>query len=97
MSAKLLSWNIFKRIGIAVLVVVLLFCGVYTGLLSSMEIAPIDGGFYFLVSQDVRVEAGAEFTKLEGGAGYVLEEDGTHYVAISVFLNRESAQSVQKR
>ena len=52
--------------------------------------------FYFLVSQEESVEAGAEFVKLEGGAGYVLKRDGQVYVVLSVYLREQDALAVQE-
>ncbi len=50
--------------------------------------------FYYLVREEENVEVSAEFAKLEGGAGYLLEEEEGQYVALSVYLNEEDAQAV---
>ena len=57
----------------------------------------INEEFYFLISDDTHIEASAELVKWDGGAGYLLEEGGTRYVAITVFMDRASAEIVQQR
>ncbi len=52
--------------------------------------------FHFLVSEEKSVEAGAEFIKLEGGAGYVLRYQDKDYVVLSVYLSQKDAESVQE-
>lgn len=52
--------------------------------------------FHFLVSEDTRVEASAEFVKLEGGAGYLLRENGRDYVVLAVYLEKTDGLSVQE-
>lgn len=52
--------------------------------------------FHFLVSEDTRVEASAEFIKLEGGAGYLLRENGRDYVVLSVYLEKADGLAVQE-
>ena len=92
-------FNIKKmmRLVYAVCVVLVCFSIGYASLLARIKSVEINASFYFLVSDDTRVEAGAEFVKLEGGAGYLLENEGAQYVAFSVFLDRESGQTVEKR
>ncbi len=41
------------------------------------------------------MEAGAEFAKLEGGAGYLLCVEGREYVALSVYGSEEEGIAVQ--
>ncbi len=52
--------------------------------------------FYFLTAEEEHVEAGAEFVKLEGGAGYLLEVDGEEYVALSVYDAEEEGERVRE-
>ncbi len=52
--------------------------------------------FYFLVTEDKKVEVGAEFAKLDGGAGYLLDDGNREYVALSVYLSREEGEDVRK-
>ena len=56
----------------------------------------ISAQFHFLVSEDTRIEASAEFIKLEGGAGYLLRENGRDYVVLSVYLDKVDGLAVQE-
>ncbi len=85
------------RLACAVCVVLVCLSIAYASLLARVKSVEINASFYFLVSDDTRVEAGAEFVKWDGGAGYLLENEGAQWVAFSVFLDRESGQTVQKR
>ena len=73
-----------------------LACMGYAFSLSKVKCVNFEGNAYFLVLEGAHLEAGAEFAKWQGGAGYLLEVDGAEYVAISVFLNKDSAKIVQK-
>ena len=52
--------------------------------------------FHFLVSEEKSVEAGAEFIKLEGGAGYLLRHGGKDYAVLSVYLREKDGLAVQE-
>lgn len=58
----------------------------------------VDAGiaFHFLVSEEKSVEAGAEFIKLEGGAGYLLRRDSKEYAVLSVYLHEKDGLAVQE-
>ncbi len=89
----------FKRaIGIicAAAIGVVAFGFFYSQRLANAQTVTLNKSFYFLVSTDSRVEASAEFAKLDGGAGYLLEEEGSQYVALAVYLSRADALSVQE-
>lgn len=66
----------------------------YAGQLSCVETVALDNNFYYLVSEDMQMEAGAEFIKLDGGAGYLLDMDGEEWVAMSVYLKEMDGVSV---
>ncbi len=94
-----MSTKIFKKItGLVVAVCVAIVCfGVYYSVhLSRAKEVLLQKSFYFLVSTDSKVEVGAEFAKLDGGAGYLLQEKGETYVALAVYLSEEDAQTVQE-
>ena len=73
-------------------------CGVfiYAFILSQTKIVDVNVWFYFLVSEDTRVEAGAEFIKLDGGAGYLLRNNGKDYVVLSVYLEENDGEMVRE-
>ena len=54
----------------------------------------LDTAFYLLVSEETHLEVGAEFIKLEGGAGYFLHMDGKDYLLMSVYLKEDEGESV---
>ncbi len=67
----------------------------YSVMLSQTRIVDVRTAFYFLVAEETHVEAGAEFVKLEGGAGYLLTYDGKDYAVFSVYLKEEDGLAVQ--
>ena len=97
MSTNFFCLRLYRRLGILFLTAVLLFFFMYSCVILHSQSVCFDGEFYFLVTEDERVAAGAEFSKLEGGAGYLLEYDGDCFVAINVFMDRNSAEIVQGR
>ena len=90
----------YRKLLIALCAVALFFTAipcVYAGIISHAESVDIATDFYFLVSDDVQVEAGAEFARLEGGAGYLLEHGKGEYVALSVYFDKADGLAVQNR
>lgn len=75
-------------------VVFVLLSFFYSVFLSRTKAVPIYTNFYFLVTEEMHVEAGAELIKLEGGAGYVLCCEGREYAVISVYLKEGEGESV---
>ena len=51
--------------------------------------------FYFLVSENENIEVSTHETRLDGGAGYLLDYEGESYVAWSVYFQEETGLSVQ--
>ena len=50
--------------------------------------------FYFLVSKNARIEVATHETRLEGGAGYLLQDEGAEYIVWSVYLNEAEGKTV---
>ena len=75
----------------------ILCCVSYAYQISQAESIVFAGKVYFLVSNDTRIEASAEFVKWDGGAGYLLEHEGSQYVAYTVFLDEKEGRSVQSK
>ena len=94
MSVKFLFGRLWKRFCIFFFALFFTLSFAYAPILQRMEVYPIEGVFYFLVSTDERIEVGAEFVKLDGGAGYFLEDGGRTCVAVSVYLKEEDAIAV---
>lgn len=95
MAAKFLYGKWIKRVAIAGLATILAGTACYSLLLSKAKIVPMDAQFYFLVNGDTHVEAGAEFVKLSGGAGYLLEYENREYAVLSVYLKQSDGETVQ--
>ncbi len=68
------------------------FC--YATEMKTSKRVEISQSFYFLLSQEMHLSAGAEQVKLEGGAGYLLRAEGKDYVAISVYLQKKEGEQV---
>ena len=67
----------------------------YAHTISKVQTVYIGKSFYFLVSKNTHVEAGAYDIALQGGAGYLLEDNGREYVAWGVYLTEHEAQKVE--
>ncbi len=94
-----MSTKIFKKLAglaCAFAIGVVAFGVFYGGYLSRAKEVEKQKSFYFLLSGDSRVEVSAEFIKLEGGAGYLLEEPDGRYVALAVYLTEEEGLAVQE-
>lgn len=86
--------SFLKRIGIFALTFFFCFCGIYSWKLSNVKVYSVQTSFYYLVADDLRIEASAEFVKLEGGAGYLFEYNGRDYVALNVYTNKTDCEQV---
>ena len=95
MTTNFFSKNAFGYLALGLSLAVTLGCMGYASSLSTVETVALDTGFYYLVTDDTHVEAGAEFVRLEGGAGYLLEQNGREYVALTVFLSEKEGRIVQ--
>ena len=96
MSADIFYKKFIFHIASVVCVTFFLCACVYAGIIANAERVFVGASFYFLVTEDVKVEVGAEFAKLEGGAGYLLEYDGVERVTLAVYLEESEGLSVQQ-
>ena len=95
MSTGLFRNKIYKiSVGI-ITICFTLFCVGYAHFLSRAEAVWLGTSFFYLITDDTHLEAGAEFVKLEGGAGYLLRHDGADCVVLSVYLNEADGVAVQ--
>lgn len=98
-------WTDFFRKNVKKLVVILCSCGAF--LLAvigvryafnsqySVQTVALGSDFYFLVSTDQRVEVSTQFVRLEGGAGYLIAQDGEEYVAYAVYTEKTDGEKVK--
>ena len=97
MSAEFFYKRIIRHFSCVIAFVFVVFCAGYAFTLSRIKRVAFSMKVYFLVEQGGSVEAGVEFVKWNGGAGYVIEYGGEIYVAINVFFDVGSAKKVQDR
>ena len=88
--------SFLKRIGVGALTFFFCLCGIYTWKLSKIKVYSFQVFYYYLVTDDLRVDAGAEFVRLEGGAGYLIEQNGREYVALNVYTNKGAGEQVRE-
>lgn len=86
----------FYIIGCFILISFVLTTSVYAFVLQQSDSVWVGKTFYFLLSKNVHVEAGAYEAQQNGGAGYLFSENGKEYVALSVYLDGEIGASVAK-
>lgn len=95
-----MSTAFFKRfliIARLLLACFLVVVGVYAYVLGHVTITPVFRSFYFLVSKTEHVQAGVYQSVLDGGAGFVIEENGAYFVALSVYTDANQAEGVKQR
>ena len=64
-------------------------------LFSTAENFALSKAFYFLVADDMHLEASTHETLLRGGAGYLVDLEGKEWVAYQVYFSPEQAKLVQ--
>lgn len=87
----------YRKIVGSISLTIVAICICYAFSLSRVKCVDFYGRVYYLVSENTKIEASTEFVRWEGGAGYLLENEGVEHVALSVFLDKSSAEKVQKR
>lgn len=88
-------WKKFVRVFSCVLsFAIVIAIMLYAGVLSSVRVVDARRKFYFLVSEDTHVQAGAYDAVLNGGAGYLLDVDGREYVVLAVYLTETEGEIV---
>ena len=95
MSADFFHGKVHRRMVGGIAFVFVLLCSLYALFLSHAKEMELKTGFFYLVRNDVHAEVGAEFIKLEGGAGYLLRKNGRDYAVVSVYLCEKDALAVQ--
>ncbi len=95
LADNFLKKNLFRIASLALTLFCVLGC-MYASLITNAKRVDVNSHFYFLVTDDVKTEVGAEFAKLEGGAGYLLEHGGSEFVALAVYLEEGEGLTVQE-
>lgn len=95
MTADFFRKNVYKWIVGVITVCFTSICFVYAWFLSRAKTVELGVGFFYLVCEETNVEVGIEFVKLEGGAGYLLRQNGKDYVVLSVYFNEKDGIAVQ--
>lgn len=96
MTTNFFSKNLWTAIALTLTLGVTFGTFAYAQSLAAVETVALNTSFYYLVSEEMQMEAGAEFIKLDGGAGYLLAHDGKDCVALSVYLREKDGETVLK-
>ncbi len=72
-----------------------IICTCYAVVIRRASVVWVGKSFYFLISEEAHIEVGAYESRLDGGAGYLLEYEGHEYIAWSVYLKEEDGATVQ--
>lgn len=94
MAAFFLWKNYSKQFGIILATFFVFLCVLYGVYISRTIIVPYQASFYLLTYSKMNVEAGTQFVKLEGGAGYLWEIEGKEYVVAAIYKKRQEAEIV---
>ncbi len=94
MSAKSFNKKIWCGISTFSVCFVMIFC-ILAMNLSKLQRVGQAKTFYFLLSTETNVEVGVEFSKLDGGAGYLLQFGDKEYVALSVYESKVDGEKIQ--
>ncbi len=99
-------WTDFFRKNVGRIMAVLLACAAFFAVVTGVryvvnsqycvQTVAINSDFYFLVSTDQRIEVSAQFVRLEGGAGYLISQDGEEYVAYAVYTEEKDGEDVKQ-
>jgi hypothetical protein len=84
------------RLLVSILVGIVFTVFSYAVYLAQAKTIWIGKGFYFLVSSNVHTEAATHSARLEGGAGYILEDKEKTHVVYSVYLNETDVNTIQE-
>ncbi|MBE5740273.1 MAG: hypothetical protein E7352_01055 [Clostridiales bacterium] len=95
MTADFFRGKIYKIVAGCIATLFTAFCFGYALFLSRAKTVEVNRGFFYLVRAETNVEVGVEFVKLEGGAGYLIRQNGIDFVVLSVYLSENDALSVQ--
>ncbi len=95
MSTDFFSKRIL-RVACAIAVAVVAAICVYAISVKRAYCVDIRADFYFLVTDATSTEAGAAFARLDGGAGYLLQEKDRECVALSVYTSKRAGEAVQE-
>ena len=97
MRTEFFRKRILSVVGVATTFFIVIGIYVYTRYLNNATVEAVSQNYYFLVSDSTHIEASTHKIVLSGGAGYLLEENGTEYVTISAYPSKAEAESVQSR
>jgi hypothetical protein len=85
----------YKKITIVVLCFWFAGIAILCGVISQTQPIYLRKKFYFLVSSSTHIQASTHFVEWSGGAGYLLDYDGSAQVVFSVYLQEQDSLQVQ--
>ncbi len=95
MSAFFSVKTIAARLTLCLAATFVFGCFSYAYLLKTATAFPVQTSFYFLVSAEQGAAQAAEWCKLQGGAGYLLQTETETYSVLSVYFTQADGESVQ--
>jgi hypothetical protein len=75
---------------------ILLFCFVYAYILSNVQTYAVGKTFYFLVSSSNHIQASTHTAQNLGGAGFLLSDKDTDYVAYAAYTSQTEGAQAQR-
>ena len=96
MSAEFFK-HICKQSTVGMSVLTVAFSCLYADTIARAEYIDLSKNFYFLISDDLHLQASTHEMHLQGGAGYLLQDEPHTYVVYHVYSSLEQAQKVQNR
>ncbi len=95
-----MSANFFKNrmIAVALFATATLFtlgCVFYSWSFYQMEVYNVSKSFYFLVVDEVHIQASTAEIQYDGGAGFLLDYDDKEYLALAVYMKNSEAEQAK--
>ncbi len=95
-----MSANFFKKrtIAVALFATATLFtfsCVFYSWSFYQVDVYNVSKSFYFLVVDEVHIQASTAEIQYDGGAGFLLDYDDKEYLALSVYMKNSEAEQAK--
>lgn len=95
MSAKFFKKRIIAVALFATATLFTLSCVFYSWSFYRVEVYNVSKSFYFLVVDEVHIQASTAEIQYDGGAGFLLDYDDKEYLALSVYMKNGEAEQAK--
>lgn len=68
----------------------------YANVFTTAQTVVLNKDFYYLVDESTHTQAVSSFAQLQGGAGYLLEDNEREYVAYSMYFDKQDGETAKK-